>query len=130
MRIIDADQYAVEMKARQDAVKASIDHPIADRYYTDKEHWEGVLLAFAEAKLTLDKQPAIDAALVKHGRWIMMDGMKPPEYHHHHQCSVCESYAPMKPPYGGREEFPPFCPACGARMGGVENEHGEQTVQV
>lgn len=60
--------------------------------------------------------PAVDAIPVKHGRWVMMDGMKPPEWHHHHQCSVCESYAPMKPPYGGREEFPPFCPACGAKM--------------
>jgi hypothetical protein len=74
------------------------------------------LLEREEVNAYIDRMPTIDAAPVKHGRWVMMDGMKPPEWHHHHQCSVCESYAPMKPPYGGREEFPPFCPACGAKM--------------
>jgi hypothetical protein len=65
MRLIDGDEYAKEMKRRQDAVSASIENPIADRYYTDKEHWEGVLLAFAEAKLTMDNMPTVDAVAIK-----------------------------------------------------------------
>lgn len=60
--------------------------------------------------------PSVDAVPVKHGRWIMMGGMKPPEYHHHHQCSVCESYAPMRMPYGTKEALTPWCPGCGAKM--------------
>lgn len=72
----------------------------------------------------IDECETVDAVPVVHGRWVMMDGMKPPEWHHHHQCSVCESYAPMKPPYGGREELPPWCPGCGARMDGETDDHG------
>lgn len=60
--------------------------------------------------------PAVDAVPVKHGKWVMMGGMKPREDHHHHQCSVCESYAPMQMPYGAREVLSPFCPTCGAKM--------------
>lgn len=104
MRLIDADQYAVEMKMRQDAVQASVEHPIADRYYTDKEHWEGVLLAFAEAKLTLDKQPTINAAPVKHGRWELVDEAEPRRY----GCSKCSCLSW----YGTYK----YCPNCGAKM--------------
>ena len=60
--------------------------------------------------------PTVDAVPVVHGKWIMTGGMKPPEYHHHHQCSVCEAYAPMRPPYGSREMLTPWCPYCGAKM--------------
>lgn len=122
MRLIDADEFTQEMKKRQTAVSASVEHPITDRYFTDKEHWEGVLLAFVEAKLTMDNMPTVDAVPVKHGKWIMMNGMKPPEYHHLHQCSVCESYAAMRPPYGGKEALSPFCPACGAKMDWEEQD--------
>lgn len=74
----------------------------------------------------LDDAPIVDAAPVKHGKWVMMGGMKPPEYHHHHQCSVCESYAPMRPPMGFREELSPWCPACGAKMDleGLDDHNG------
>lgn len=64
----------------------------------------------------IEALPEVLLSPVVHGEWIMTKGMKPPEYHHHHQCSVCESYAPMRPPYGGREELSPWCPACGAKM--------------
>ena len=60
--------------------------------------------------------PTVDAVPVVHGKWIMTGGMKPPEYHHHHQCSVCEAYAPMRPPYGSREMLTPWCPGCNAKM--------------
>ena len=64
----------------------------------------------------IENAPSVNAVPVIHGKWVIMGGMEPPEYHHHHQCSVCKSYAPMRPPYGGREEFSPWCPACGAKM--------------
>lgn len=98
MRLIDAD-----------ALLENVKHAV----YTDDL---STTIAVGICEAHIREMPTIDAALVKHGRWVMMDGMKPPEWHHHHQCSVCESYAPMKPPYGGRKEFPPFCPACGAKM--------------
>lgn len=77
---------------------------------------EAKTLTGIDMVMVIDDAPTVDAVPVMHGRWIMMDGMKPPEYHHRHQCSVCESYAPMRPPYGGKEELSPFCPACGAKM--------------
>ena len=64
MRLIDADKFTQEMKNRQTAVSVSVEHPITDRYFTDKEHWEGVLLAFVEAKLTMDNMPTVDAVPV------------------------------------------------------------------
>jgi len=64
----------------------------------------------------IEHAPTVDAVPVVHGKWIMTGGMKPPEYHHHHQCSVCESYAPMRPPYGSREMLTPWCPGCNAKM--------------
>ena len=75
-----------------------------------------MLLRDALSLLKAQEPKTIDANPVVHGRWVIMGGMKPPEWHHHHQCSVCESYAPMRPPYGSREELPPWCPACGAKM--------------
>jgi hypothetical protein len=71
----------------------------------------------------MDEAPTVDAVPFVHGKWVMIGGMKPPEYHHHHQCSACESYAPMRPPYGGREVLSPYCPACGAKMD-LEELHG------
>lgn len=95
---------------------------------TEQVQTEGATLVKALIFAALKSRsviPTVDAVPVVHGRWVMMDGMKPPEWHHHHQCSVCESYAPMKPPYGGREELPPWCPGCGARMDG-ETEGKEE----
>lgn len=109
MRLIDADEYAKEMKQRQDAVSASIEHPIADRYYTDKEHWEGVMLAFVEAKLTLDKMPTVDAVPVVHGRWET-DLTEQNEFWGHY-CNRCSTYLPY-----GRDLRPNYCPECGAKM--------------
>lgn len=118
MRLIDADEYAKEMKRRQDAVSASIEHPIADRYYTDKEHWEGVMLAFVEAKLTLDKMPTVE----KHGRFVM------DEYPHDGdvRCSVClkainqmheRNHKLLNALTGGKwYTFYRYCPHCGAKM--------------
>ncbi len=64
----------------------------------------------------MDEAPTVNVVPVVHGKWIITGGMKPPEYHHHHQCSICESYAPMSPPYGVREMLTPHCPVCNAKM--------------
>lgn len=68
MRLIDADAYAAEMKARQDACKDWL-----ERLETlETNNWDTVyihmarqaLATFCEAKLTLDKTPTIDAVEV------------------------------------------------------------------
>lgn len=74
--------------------------------------------------LDIEHAPTIEAVPVVHGQWIMTGGMKPPEYHHHHQCSICESYAPMSPPYGAREMLTPHCPVCNAKMDLEEQNEG------
>ena len=58
MRLIDADAYAAEMKKRQDACKERIDNPTGN-VFTDREHWEGVFMAYVEAKLVMDEMPTI-----------------------------------------------------------------------
>ena len=102
MRLIDADAFDKELYIQQ-------------RKYEFDERWIGYKI-FDAIRIDLSRRPTIDAAPVVHGKWVMMGGMKPPEYHHHHQCSVCESYAPMRMPYGTREVLSPFCPTCGAKM--------------
>ena len=61
MRLIDADAYSDEMRKRQkaclDAFLESTDEPA----YTEKEYWSGIFCTFAEAKLTLDDTPTVDA---------------------------------------------------------------------
>lgn len=109
MRLIDGD-------ALEELFRETIGH-IAKRPEIDGA-LEHMVRASAMAVEMIRDAQTVDAVSVVHGRWVMMDGMKPPEWHHHHQCSVCESYAPMRPPYGGREELSPWCPACGARMDG------------
>lgn len=63
----------------------------------------------------LDKQPKADAAEVKHGKWIKITGMSPPEYHGKYVCSECGDKALCK---NHREELSIYCPNCGARMDG------------
>lgn len=55
----------------------------------------------------------------KHGRWVRLTGMAPPEYHGHKICSMCESFAPYDPIHMGREILPKYCPGCGAEMEGA-----------
>lgn len=61
MRLIDADAYAAEMKKRQDACMEAMENASYDgEQFSPKEHWEGVLAAFAEAKLTLDDMQTVN----------------------------------------------------------------------
>lgn len=60
MRLIDADLFAAEMRKRQDACMEAMENASHDgEQLSPKEHWEGVLAAFAEAKLALDEMPTV-----------------------------------------------------------------------
>lgn len=66
--------------------------------------------------------PTIDAAPVRHGRWVKMTGMLPPEYHGHYECSECQWHMKGIRNSWTREEDMLYCPNCGAKMDGDESE--------
>ena len=66
--------------------------------------------------------PTIDAAPVVHGRWIKMTGMMPPEYHGHYECSKCGWHMKGLRNSWTREEELLYCPNCGAKMDGGEDD--------
>ena len=55
---------------------------------------------------------------VKHGRWIKMTGMMPPEYHGHYECSECQWHMKGIRSSWTREEELAYCPNCGVIMDG------------
>lgn len=68
-------------------------------------------------------QPTIEAEPVRHGRWIKMTGMMPPEYHGHYECSECHWHMKGIRSSWTREEELTYCPNCGVIMdGGGEGE--------
>lgn len=65
-----------------------------------------------DAITAIDAAPTIDAAPVKHGRWIDVnrsDGLR--------ECSVCHDWQIHYEKY-----IPNYCPTCGAKMDGDKNE--------
>ena len=64
--------------------------------------------------------PAVEAVPVRHGRWIKMTGMMPPEYHGHYCCSECGWHSKGLRNSWTREEEMPYCPNCGAKMDGEQ----------
>ena len=67
-----------------------------------------------------ENAPAVDAVPVRHGRWIKMTGMMPPEYHGHYECSECQWHMKGLRNSWTREEEMAYCPNCGAKMDGGE----------
>lgn len=65
----------------------------------------------------IEDAPTIDP--VRHGRWIKLSGMMPPEFMGKHFCSLCDGCAPND---FGHQKLSPWCPWCGAKMDGVVNE--------
>lgn len=66
----------------------------------------------------IDDEPTIDAEPVRHGRWIVEKGSG--EYA---VCSECGGKSGTQ--WDGVEPIPlmtPFCPNCGARMDGDDND--------
>ena len=62
-----------------------IDADALEAYLNDK-----IFGAAGRIKAWVDAQPTIDAVPVRHGRWVKMTGMMPPEYHGHYECSECQ----------------------------------------
>lgn len=58
--------------------------------------------------------PAADVEPVRHGRWVKMTGMMPPEFTGHYSCSECDWFCKK---HSIRETEFDFCPGCGAEMG-------------
>lgn len=79
MRLIEADAFAAEMKKRQDACQERIDNPNENAFWTDREHWYGVMATFSEVKLTLYAMPTVyewvsvkDRLPEKEGRYLVL----------------------------------------------------------
>lgn len=64
--------------------------------------------------IAVDAVQAVDAEIVRHGKWILAQGMRPPEYRNKKCCSVCGGFAMHD--FMGRERLSFFCPSCGAKM--------------
>lgn len=61
----------------------------------------------------LNKQPTVEAELVRHGRWIH-------DINNLYGCSECLGREAMSP-----KLLKPYCPYCGAKMdGGAKNDQG------
>lgn len=61
----------------------------------------------------IEDAPAADVEPVRHGRWVKMTGMMPPEFTGHYQCSECEWFCKKQ---SIKETDFDFCPGCGADM--------------
>lgn len=114
MRLIDADALDTLLLDCRNRYSTMLDVPIAR---TRADEIEAV-------RITIRKQlPIVEAEPVKHGRWIKMTGMMPPEYHGHYQCSECQWHMKGIRNSWTREEELTYCPNCGAIMdGGEANE--------
>lgn len=64
---------------------------------------------------------AADVVSVRHGRWVKMKGMMPPEYHGHYECSECGWHPHRMRSTEDREEEFTYCPNCGAKMDGGQD---------
>lgn len=81
----------------------------------NSEDWLG---GVCDAINAVEGVNTVDAKPVRHGRWIKMTGMLPPEYHGHYECSECQWHMKGIRNSWTREEEMSYCPNCGARMDG------------
>lgn len=65
-------------------------------------------------KKIIEAAPAVDAELVRHGKWMNVCEMLPPEYHDNKRCSVCANFALHD--RLGRVRMSRYCPNCSAKM--------------
>ena len=66
------------------------------------------------AIIAVDAVPAVDAEPVRHGKWMKVCEMLPPEYHDNKRCSVCANFALHD--RLGRVRMSRYCPNCSAKM--------------
>lgn len=68
-------------------------------------------------KILVDEIPVADVQTVKRGRWIKQEGFWNKNTV---KCSLCGNYLDMNGVNGGRSDAN-YCPNCGARMEGDQN---------
>ena len=66
----------------------------------------------------IDNAPTVDAEPVRHGEWVKMRGMMPPEYIGLKECNKCGWHIhPLgRTAFDKRESEFRYCPRCGAKM--------------
>ena len=100
MRLIDAD---------------TIDDVVQD---LNENHNSGITRnEYKRITAVLYEMPTIDAVPVKHGEWIKYVDDDPT--FDYQKCSVCNEGRPMENFYGLPENY---CPNCGAKMDGGEDD--------
>ena len=78
----------------------------------------GVILALDAIDKEVLKATVANVQPVKHGRWIKQEGFWNKNTV---KCSLCGNYLDMNGVNGGRSDAN-FCPNCGARMDGEQND--------
>lgn len=99
MRLIDADALIEKFNEKCDMATSLIDEKTAERFHT--------FCILADA---VEAQPTIDAVPVVHGKWEFIDKYKV-------QCSVC-----LRIRNGKTQRMWEYCPNCGARMDGEDEQ--------
>lgn len=84
----------------------------------NKDTAEGYIInarrdGFYMSRLFAENAPAADVQEVKHGKWEWCGD--------HHVCSECGEFA-LSDEYTGEEVLSDYCPNCGAKMDGGEND--------
>jgi hypothetical protein len=101
MRLIDAD-----------TLRNSVYH---EAFETDNplQKWDsGCWIRYKLFEKLLHAAPTMDATPVVHGRWI---GWNYPG-DEHIECSICKKQYYEDDLYIGGNDFPKYCPNCGAKM--------------
>lgn len=85
-----------------------------------KARGQGVAVAALRRVKDVAKEYAVDVELVKHGKWIFKNGYLGNTYY----CSECEKAVYLNK--YGEPNLTDFCPDCGARMDGGEEDEEQQ----
>lgn len=109
-------EYIDRETAANIADHAILEHPYdkdSQRPEEYSDYNQGWSDACNHIRARLEYVPAADVALVKHGNWIYGEDVDI-------QCSVCGADAMTEGDY--RQIRSDYCPNCGARMDGEEND--------
>lgn len=101
-RLIDADALLKKMSGHCDVCQ----------YHCHRKHTSCGECDWHEAMSDVDDMDEIEIESIRHGYWIRMTGMMPPEYHGHYECSICKWHGNK---YSIEKNWK-FCPNCGAKM--------------
>lgn len=112
MRPIDADALKNHLEDLRSYTILGEKHP----YYSGETNALSVVIQ------NIENAPTVDAVPVKHGRWVKMTGMMPPECRGHYECSECRWHIRGPRDSCRKEEEQSYCPNCGAKMDGERRE--------